>query len=66
MGWGVAGQFYSMSGSSKRLAGGESPLGYGAGGDVVMKKCYASSTQFYKCAFPEDGKDGVVIIDVFY
>lgn len=57
---------YSYTNIGSILFGGRTPLGYGSGGDVTVTRCYVSGTVETTCKFPQDGKDGVVIIDVFY
>lgn len=57
---------YSYTNIGSVLFGGRTPFSYGSGGDVTVTRCYVSSTVEVPCKFPQDGKDGVVIIDVFY
>ena len=57
---------YSWTNTGSILFGGRTPFSYGSGGDVTVTRCYVSNTVEAACKFPQDGKDGVVIIDVFY
>ena len=57
---------YSWTNIGTILFGGRTPFSYGSGGDVTVTRCYVSKTVEVPCKFPQDGKDGVVMIDVFY
>lgn len=57
---------YSYTNMGAILFGGRTPLSYGSGGDVTVTRCYTTGSLEVACKFPQDGKDGVVIIDVFY
>ena len=57
---------YHYNPSSGRFDGGMTPFGYGSGGAVGRSGCYVTTTHVGSCAFPEDGRSGVVMIDVSY
>lgn len=57
---------YSYTNMGAILFGGRTPLSYGSGGDITVTRCYINNSTEVACKFPQDGKDGVVIIDVFY
>lgn len=46
--------------------GGLSPFGYGSGGGVGVYGCYVTTTAMGTCTWANDGRDGVVMLDVLY
>ena len=64
-GLGISG-LYSYTNVGTILFGGRTPISYGSGGDVTVTRCYVSKSDQVACKFPQNGKNGVVMIDVFY
>lgn len=54
---------YNMN-SGLRM-GGRTPFGRGSGGDVSVWGCYVDASTSGTCIFPDDGRDGVVYIDIW-
>lgn len=66
-GYGVGNKGTSRWGlSAGDTAGGMTPLGYGSGGNVFVSGCYVTVSHMSYCVFPQQGRSGVVMIDVLY
>lgn len=57
--------FNSGSPASGYYAGGTTPFGYGSGGGIGVTGCYVTPSTTGACINPNDGRDGVVFIDVW-
>lgn len=57
---------YNAASVGDTVSGGRTPFGYGSGGDLVISRCFVTASVQELCRFPQNGTDGVVMIDVFY
>jgi hypothetical protein len=57
---------YNSASVGDMISGGRTPFGYGSGGDLVISRCFVTAAKQESCRFPQNGSDGVVMIDVFY